>query len=292
MDGQARARARLRDRGAGGLRAQALPVPGSAEGLSDLTIRSTVLHKRQGASADGGRRPRGRDRPRAPRGGCGQEHARRRPHRPDRRRRLFARRLQPRRHAARRDRHRAGHPLRRGRAPLPPAAAPDGRRARDLGRGDGEGPAAGRRERLRPPGRLVGAAHALRAEEHELVPLRRPGDRRRGGAADQALRVGRGRRPGDLRLRRRHRDADAEALEGGGGRLPLLPRARPRAGRAVGRARRAASGRAAGEPRCADPPDRGRARPRSRRRPRHGRAGRCSGRRRSRPAPSRSPPRT
>ena len=67
----------------------------------------------------------------------------------------------------------------------------------------------------------------------------------------------------------------AEALEGGGGRLPLLPRARPRAGRAVGRARRAAAGRAAGEPGGADPPDRGRARPRSRRRARHRRARRA-----------------
>ena len=42
------------------------------------------------------------------------------------------------------------------------------------------------------------------------------------------------------------RHADAAALEGGGGRLPLLPRARPRAGRAAGRDRRAAARRAAG----------------------------------------------
>ena len=139
VDDQARARARLRDRGARGLRAQELLLPRPAEGLSDLPIRSAVLHQRQGASADGGRRPRDRDRPRAPRGGRGQDDARRRPHRPDRRRRLLARRLQPRRHAARRDRHRAGHPLVRGGAPLPAAAAPDDRRARDLGRGDGEG---------------------------------------------------------------------------------------------------------------------------------------------------------
>ena len=121
------------------LRAQELLLPGPAEGLSDLPIRSTVLHQRQGASADAGRRPRGRDRPRAPRGGRGEDHARRRPHGPDRRRRLLARRLQPRRHAARRDRDRARHPLRRGRAPLPAAAAADDRRARDLRRGDGEG---------------------------------------------------------------------------------------------------------------------------------------------------------
>ena len=107
-------------------------------------------------------------------------------HRPDRRRRPLARRLQPRRHAARRDRHRPRHPLGRGRAALPAAAAADDRRARDLRRGDGEGHAARRRQRLRPAARVDGAAHALRAEEHELVQLRRARDRRRGRAADRA----------------------------------------------------------------------------------------------------------
>ena len=55
-------------------------------------------------------------------------------HRADRRRRLLARRLQPRRHAARRDRDRARHPLGRGGEAVPAAAAPDDRRARHLGR--------------------------------------------------------------------------------------------------------------------------------------------------------------
>ena len=86
------------------------------------------------------------------------------------------------------------------------------------------------------------------------------------------LRVGRRGGAGDLRLRRRPRDADAAPLEGGGGGLPLLPRARPRAGRAAGRARRAAARRGAGAPGGADPAHRGRARPRPRRRARHGRA--------------------
>ena len=44
---------------------------------------------------------------------------------------------------------RAGPSLRRRGRPLPPAAATDDRRARDLRRGDGEGHAARRRERLR-----------------------------------------------------------------------------------------------------------------------------------------------
>ena len=153
VDDQARARARLRDRPARGLRAQELLLSRPAEGLSDLAIRSTFLHERQGASTDAGRRPRDRDRAGASRGGCGEDDARRRAHRPDRRRRLLARRLQPRRHAAGRDRHRPRRPLLRGRAPLPAAPPPDDRRARDLGRRDGEGHAARRRERVRAAGR-------------------------------------------------------------------------------------------------------------------------------------------
>ena len=188
VDDQARAGARLRDRAARGLLAQELLLPRPAEGLSDLPIRSTFLHERQGASTNAGRRPRDRDRARASRGGRGEDDARRRPHGPDRRRRLLAGRLQPRRDAAGRDRHRPGRPLVRGRPPLPAAPAPDDRRARDLGRGDGEGDAARRRERVRAARGLVRAAHPLRAEEHELVPLRRPGDRRGGGAADRRLR--------------------------------------------------------------------------------------------------------
>ena len=49
------------------------------------------------------------------------------------------------------------------------------------------------------------AAHALRDQEHELVHLRRPRDRRGGGAPDRGLGVGWRGRPGDLRLRRRVR---------------------------------------------------------------------------------------
>ena len=64
-------------------------------------------------------------------------------------------------------------------------------------------------------------------------------------AADRAVRVGRGGRAAHLRLRAEHRHADAAPLEGGGGRLPLLPRARSRAGRARAGAGRAAARRAA-----------------------------------------------
>ena len=132
-------------------------------------------------TADGDRHDR--DHARASRGGRGEERARRRvgPHpRCD----GDARRLQPRRHAARRDRHRARHPRRRDGEALPAAPAPDGRRARALGRRAREGLDALRRQRLGAPRRLGRAAHADRAEEHELVQLRGEGDRARDRAAD------------------------------------------------------------------------------------------------------------
>ena len=55
--------------------------------------------------------------------------------------------------------------------------------------------------------------------------------------ARQIARLGVRRRgaPGDVRLRGRDRSADAASREGGGGRLPLLPGAGPRAGRAAAR---------------------------------------------------------
>ena len=96
------------------------------------------------------------------------------------------------------------------------------------------------------------------------------GHRRRGRPADRDLGVGRRGQAGDVRLRRRLGHADAAPLEGGGGRLPLLPRARPRAGGAARRAGRAAARRGS---RVALEPDRpacGRARPRAGARPRHG----------------------
>ena len=69
--------------------------------------------------------------------------------------------------------------------------------------------------------------HEVRAQEHELVPLPGARHQRRDPAADRAARGRRARRAGDDALRPRQRRAVAAALEGGGGRLPLLPRARP-----------------------------------------------------------------
>ena len=239
MDDQARPRPRLPDRRAGDLPPQELLLPRQPEGLPDLPVRPAALRGRQLRGARRRRRPRGRDRARAPRGGRREDDPRRRRRGPHPRRRALARRLQPLGHAAGRDRDQAGHPLARGGEGVPAAAAADGRRARDLGRGDGEGLAALRRQRLGAAGGLRRAAHAHRAEEHELVQLRRQGDRARGAAADRDLRVRRAGRPGDAPLRPGQRVGAAAALEGGGAGLPLLPGARPRAARARRRAGRA-----------------------------------------------------
>ena len=160
--------------------------------------------------------------------------------------RALADRLQPRRHAAGRDRHAAGHPLGRAGRALPPAAAPDDRRARHLRRANGGGDAPLRRQRLRAPGRLGRAPHPLGAEEHELVPLHRPRDRRRRPRSRSSSTSRAARSSSTPTTTSRHGHADAAPLEGGGGRLPLLPRARPRAGRARAGAGRAAARGAAG----------------------------------------------
>ena len=93
---------------------------------------------------------------------------------------------------------------------------------------------------VRPAG-IRRAAHAHRAEEHELVQLRGEGDRARDRAADPDLRGGRRGAAGDAAFRSRRRGVAAVALQGGGAGLPLLPRARSRAGASAGRARRAAA---------------------------------------------------
>ena len=269
VGGQARPRARLRDRRALALPPQELLLSRPAEGLPDLPVRRPARLGRALRRARAGRRPRDRDRPRAPRGGRRQDRPRRRRRRADPRRRVLARRLQPRRHAARRDRRRARRPLGRGGAALPPAPAPDGRRARHLRRGDGEGIAALRRQRLRAPGRRGGLPHEDRAQEHELLQVRRRRDRGRGRAPDRDLRGRRRGRPADAPLRPAAGHDRAAPLEGGGARLPLLPRARPRGDRAARRAGRARPRRDRRAARRAHPPARAGGRLRPRLRPRH-----------------------
>ena len=116
--------------------------------------------------------------PRAPRGGRREARARR-VLGPDPRRRGERRGLQPRRHAARRDRHRAGPAVgvrgRRVRPAAPGDPAADGR----LRREHGGGLAADGCERVDPPCRGGHARHEDRAEEHELVPFLGARDHRR-----------------------------------------------------------------------------------------------------------------
>ena len=152
VDGQARPGARLRHRAARGLPPEELLLLRPAEGLPDLPVRRAALRERLVHRARRGRAARDRHRAGTPRGGRGEDRARRRAGWAYRRRRPIARRLQPRRHAARRDRHAAGLPVGRRCAPLPSAASPDDRRARHLGRRNGEGHASLRREHLRARG--------------------------------------------------------------------------------------------------------------------------------------------
>ena len=157
----------------------------------------------------------------------------------------LARRLQPRRHAARRDRDAARPPLRRRGEALPPAAAAD---VVELGISDAEmekGTLRVRRQRLRAPAGEDELRTRMGAQEHELLHVHRARDRGRGRASrsrsDEA--------GGEVVQETYDYDAgtghaDAAPLEGGGGRLPLLPRARPRPDRAARRAGRAAARRA------------------------------------------------
>ena len=168
-----RAGAELRDRGVVPVRPEELLLPGHAEELPDVAVRRADRlrgldrRRRRGSrrAADRARRHRAR----AHGGGHRQVAARRRRDRSHPRRRLLARRLQPRRHPAHRDRHQADprHPRDR------PAGRQGVRRA-------AAGPAARPRRERRPDG--AGLA-ALRRE-----PLPRPARHRRGDATDLATR--------------------------------------------------------------------------------------------------------
>ena len=147
-----RPRAGLRDRAAVDLPPQELLLSRPAQGLPDLPVRHPALQ----------RRPAGRRAPAPdpPRGGRGQARPRRRAgriHGSD----ALDRRLQPRRHAAVRDRHRARHPLRRAGARVAEAAAHDAAPARRQRREHGGGVAALRRQRL-GAARRVAASSARR----------------------------------------------------------------------------------------------------------------------------------
>ena len=228
---------------------QELLLSRHAEGVPDQPVRRSAQRRRLARPA---RRHPGRHRAGPPRGGHRQVDPRRRRRRTHPRQRRVADRLQPRRRAARRDRQparppqqRAGPPVRRRAArascsrSVPPT--PRWRRARCAWTPTS---ACTARRALR---------HPVRDQEPQLAALARPGDRLRGAPADRPARGGRRGPPGDPPLGRGRRPHAHAADQGGRRRLPLLPRARPRAAGARRRVDRddpgrapAASGRAPG----------------------------------------------
>ena len=215
--------------------------PDLPEGLPDLPVRRAAVPRRPAR--------RRAHPPRPPRGGRRQADPPR-GERADPRLRPQRGRLQPLRHAAGGDRHRARPALARAGARV--ARRCCGRRCASSASPTSnmdEGSLRVRRQRVGPAGGLDRARDQDRAQEHELVPL--PGARRarpRSSARSGCSRRRAG-RPGDAALRPGVRPADAAALQGGGARLPLLPRARPGpAGRHRGDARGRARATAASCP--------------------------------------------
>ena len=223
-----RPRARLHDPPALQVRPQELPLPRPDEGLPDLAVRRAALPRRRGTDRAGRRAARDRPRAHSPRGGHGPPAASRGG--TGRRGRLLAARRQPFRGAADGDRLRAGHAIARGGRRLPARVAPHAALPRCLRRRHGEGLVPLRRQYLAAPPRRSARLEG-RDQEHELVPRRPACDRVRDPAAGRRPRRRRQRRAGDARLHRGDRRDGQPALEGGGARLPLLPRAGPAAAR-------------------------------------------------------------
>ncbi len=204
------------------------------------------------------RRHRGRrgdeaDRDHADPHGGGRREAR--PRRGVRRRAGVARGSQPMLRPPDGDRLRARHAHAGGGRRVPAAPARHPRLPRGVRREHGGGVVPVRRERLGSPGRAGGVRHEGRAEEHELLPQRREGARVRNPAAGRADR-GRGEGgAGDAALGRERGRHRVDAPEGGGARLPVLPRPGPASadrGRFLGRgAARDDPGDAGGEDRAA-----------------------------------------
>ena len=232
-DRQDRPRARLRDRPALALPPEELLLSGHAEELPDQPVRPADLR---------GRPPRRRARPTARRRGSGSRACtwRRTPARP----RTGARpggSTTP--TSALIDFNRAGVPLvecvsepdirspeeagaylRELRATLESLDVSDVRMEEGSLRCDAN-------VSMRPAGHR-GLRHEGRDQEHELDPLARARAHLRDRAADEGPRERRGDRPGDPPLGRGRGRDRVDALQGGGVRLPVLPRARHPAARA------------------------------------------------------------
>ncbi len=169
-------------------------------------------------------------------------------------RQRLLRRPQPGLHAAAGGRLRAGPALRGRGGRLPEETAPDRRLSRGLRRQPGGGLLPLRRQRLPAPLGAERVRHPHRDQERQLLPLRQAGDRLRGGAAGGGAGGRRPGDPGDAPVRPDHRRHPLHARQGGGARLPLLPRPRPGAPghlpRLGGAGAAAAAGAAGGEDRA------------------------------------------
>ncbi len=208
------------------LRAQELLLSGPAEGLPDLAVRGSHLHRRL-ARDRARRRRRAADAAHRPHahphgGGCRQVD----PRRGGDARRGDPRRPEPRRRAAAGDRLRARPALAGRGLRLPADAALHPAEHRRQRRGHGEGAVPLRRQRLAAAARLRRARHPQRDQEPQLLPLRRAGPRDRDHAAGPRARRG-GRDPaGHAALRSGGEPHAGDAHQGERRRLPLLPRSR------------------------------------------------------------------
>src|SRR6185503_15221591 len=102
--------------------------------------------------------------------------------------------------------------------------------------------------RVDPPPRRRSLRHTLRAEEHQLLQVRRTGDRARDPAASEDRRGGWLDRAGDAALRQREKRDAIDAKQRRGARLSLLPGSRSAAAGDRARMDRAAEKRAPGAP--------------------------------------------
>ncbi len=207
-----------------------LLLSGHAEGLPGQPVRPA--HQCRWPPRPPRRLP-GRDHPGPHGGGHGQDHPRGR-ERAHPRGRLRPGRLQPSRRPPGRDRERTRHPLGRPGPGLRERAAGDPGGDRRVGRPHGGGVAAHRRQCVGAAVWVFGTGDPGRDQEPQLGALAGTGRRLRGPPPDRAAGGGGEGGAGDPALERGRRPHVVDALQGGGLRLPVLPRARSGAVGAVG----------------------------------------------------------
>ena len=218
--GAHRARPQGRDQPHQRLRPEELFLSGPAAGLSDLAVQAADRRRGRGDGRSARRHVVHR-RHRAASPGAGRRQVDPRPGSD-----AQPRRSQPLGRRADGDRLQAGPPLGRGGARLSHQAADDPPLSRHLRRQHGGGLAPRRRQRLGAQARRS-ARHALRDQERQLDPLRRPGDREGSAPPDRHHRGRRHDRSGDAAVRSGEGRDAVDALQGRGARLPLFPRSGP-----------------------------------------------------------------